>query len=93
MNFVVNNEEHFQTNSAVHSVNTWNRDHLKRPFAILSCFQKSAYCSGIEIFNSLPSRLKSLMNERAQFKVALKRYLNTHPFYSVDDFLMFKNGS
>jgi hypothetical protein len=27
MNFVVNNQEHFQTNSAIHSVNTRNRDH------------------------------------------------------------------
>jgi hypothetical protein len=40
MNFVVNNQEHFQTNSAIHSVNTRNRDHLYRPTANFSCFQK-----------------------------------------------------
>jgi hypothetical protein len=34
--------------------------------------------SGIKIFNNLPSSLKSLMNEKAEFKVALKRYLTTH---------------
>jgi len=28
-----------------------------------------------------------LNNEKAQFKVALRKYLNTHSFYSVDDFL------
>jgi hypothetical protein len=38
MNFVVNNQEHFQTNSAVHCVNTRNRNHLHRPTANLSCF-------------------------------------------------------
>jgi len=27
------------------------------------------------------------MNKKAQFKVALKRYLNTHSFYSVEEFL------
>jgi hypothetical protein len=33
------------------------------------------------------------MNKQAQFKVALKRYLNTHFFYSVEEFLTFKNDS
>jgi hypothetical protein len=43
----------------------------------MSCFQKSTYYSGIKIFNNLPSSLKSLMNEKSEFKAALKRYLNT----------------
>jgi IS1 family transposase len=60
MNFIVNSQELFQTNSAIHSVNTRNRDTLQRPTANLSCFQKSAYYAGIKIFNSLPSNLRSL---------------------------------
>jgi IS1 family transposase len=87
MNFVVNNQEHFQTNSAIHSVNTRNRDHVHRPTAKLSCFQKRAYYADIKIFNILPSNLRSLMNKQTQFKVALQRYLNTHCFYSVEEFL------
>jgi hypothetical protein len=75
--------------SAVHSVNTRNKHQLKRPIANLSCFQKSAFCTGIKIFNSLPSSLTSGVNKKSQFKVALKRYLNTHSFYTVDEFLMF----
>jgi hypothetical protein len=39
-NFVVNNQEHFQTNSAVHNVNTRNRDHLPTATANLLHFQK-----------------------------------------------------
>jgi hypothetical protein len=70
MNFIVNNQEHFQTNSAVHSVNTKSKTQLHRPIANLSCFQKSAYYAGIKIFNSLPSSLSSLVNKKAQFKVA-----------------------
>jgi hypothetical protein len=61
--------------------------------ANLTFFQKSTYYSGINIFNNLPSSLKSLMNEKAEFKVALKRYLNTCSFYSVDEFLLSKNDS
>jgi hypothetical protein len=80
INFVVNYKEHFQTNSAIHSVNTRNRDHLHRTTAKLPCFQKCTYCAGNKIFNSLPSNLRSLMNKKAQFTVALKRYLNTHSF-------------
>jgi hypothetical protein len=50
INFVVNNQDHFQTNSAIHSVNTRNRDHHHKQTANLSYFQKSAYYAGIKIF-------------------------------------------
>ena len=53
MNFLVDNQENFKTNSSVHSINTRNKDHFHRPFTNLSCFQKSAFYSGIRIFNSL----------------------------------------
>jgi hypothetical protein len=58
MNFVVNNQELFQINSAIHSIVTRNRDHLQRPTANLSSLQKSIYYTGIKIFNSLPSNLR-----------------------------------
>jgi hypothetical protein len=93
MNFIVNNPELFQTNSAVHGVNTRNKHQLHRPIDNLSWFQKSAFYTGIKIFNTLPFSLTSLVNKKSQFKVALKRYLNAHSFYSVDEFLMFENDS
>jgi hypothetical protein len=43
MSFNVNNQEHFQTNSAIHSVNSRNKNQLHRPTDKLSCFQTSAY--------------------------------------------------
>jgi hypothetical protein len=36
---------------------------------------------------------KRLINEKAKFKVALRLYLNTHPFLSVDKFMVFINDS
>jgi hypothetical protein len=83
----------FQTNSAIHSVNTRNKKNLHRPIANLSCFQKSAYYAGIRIFNSLPPSLETILHKKEKFKVALKSYLNTHTFYSVDEFLQFKKNS
>jgi IS1 family transposase len=91
MNFVVNNQQHFQTNSAIHSVNARNRNHLHRPTAKLSCFQKIANYPDIKI-NSLPSNLRSLMNKQRKFKVALKKVIK-YNFYSVEEFLTFKNDS
>jgi hypothetical protein len=88
MNFLVDNQESFQTNSSIHSINTSNKHHLHRPISNLSCFQKSTFYSSIRIFNSLPCNIKNLKNEKAQFKAALTRYLNAHSFYSVDEFLM-----
>jgi hypothetical protein len=88
INFVIDNLENFQTNSAIHCVNTRNNHYLHRPIANLTCFQKSIYYSGINIFNNLPASLKSLMNEKAKFKIVLKQYLNAHSFYSVDQLLL-----
>jgi hypothetical protein len=65
INFITNNEEHFQTNADVHSVNTSHKGYLHVPTANFSCFQKSTYYAGIKIFNNLPPYLKSLLNEKA----------------------------
>jgi hypothetical protein len=93
MNYILNNQEHFQTNSSIHSIDTRNKHHLHRPNANLSCFQKSTFYADIRIFNRLPLSLISLKNEKTKFKAELKQYLNTHSFYSVDEFFMYKDGS
>jgi hypothetical protein len=86
----VTNNELFQTNADLHSVNTRHKHYLHKPTANLSCFQKGAYYDRIQIFNNLLSDLKSLKSERARFKMALKQYLNLDSVYSVDEYLLFK---
>jgi hypothetical protein len=39
MNFFVNNQENFRTNSSVHSINTRSKHHLYKPITNLPCFQ------------------------------------------------------
>jgi hypothetical protein len=46
----------------------------------LFCFQKSAFCAGINIFDNLLLSLTFLKNEKAKFEVSLWKYLNTTPF-------------
>jgi hypothetical protein len=85
MSFFIGNQEKFQTNLSVHNINTRNKHHLHRLVANLSCFQKGASYSGIRIFNSLPRSITNVKNEKTQFKIALKKSLNAHSFYSVDE--------
>jgi hypothetical protein len=39
------------------------------------------------LFNHLPPKIKSPSNDIKLFKPALKRFLNTHSFYSVEEYL------
>jgi hypothetical protein len=79
------------SHSSIHSTNTSNKYCLYRPNANTSCFQKRTLYAGIKIFNFLPCSLAILKNEKAKLKVALRKCLNTHSFYSVDEFFMCKN--
>jgi hypothetical protein len=51
-------------------------------------YQKGAHYAGIKIFNKLPIGIKNTSNNLKQFKAALKHFLNTHSFYTVDEYLM-----
>ena len=60
------------------------------PNSVFILLKKSTFYAGIKIFNSLPHGLTILKIEKATFKVSLWKYLNTYPFYSVDEFSMCK---
>jgi len=66
MNFIINNQENFQTNSSIHSINTGNKQHLHKPDANLSYFQKSTCFAGIKIFNSLQPSVTILKSDMAK---------------------------
>jgi hypothetical protein len=53
--------------------------------AIQLVIKHLTYRTGINIFRNLPSGFKSLMNHRAQFKLAVKHCLNANSFFSVND--------
>jgi hypothetical protein len=93
MNCIINNQEYFETNSALHSVNSRNKYHLHRGIASLPRFQKKTHYNGIKISNNLPSSLKSLINGKTQFEVSLERFLNAYPLYFLDEFPLSKNYS
>ena len=85
--FVVSNLEIIPTNFPVHGMNTRNKTNLHRFLVNLACFQKSVSYSGIKIFNSLPTNILELKNDKLRFKAVLRKHLITHSFSSIEEFL------
>jgi hypothetical protein len=83
----IKNKDLFSNNQEIHYINTRSNINVYLPVRNWTLFQKRANFSGIKLYNHLPPRIKSLSNEIKLFKPALKRFLNTHSFYSVDEYL------
>ena len=91
MKCIINNQEIFQINSSIHNINTRNKHHHLKQNANLSCFQGSAVFAGLKIFNSLPPSVTILENDKAKFKVAVRKYLCTHSTHPIDGFVICKD--
>jgi hypothetical protein len=88
MMFVINNLEEFQKNSFVHGINTRNSAQLPRPITNLSSYQRGIYYLSIKLFNTLPINIINLKNDKKQFRIVLRSYLQTHSFYSVEELIV-----
>jgi len=84
--FVAENVDHFRLNSEIHDFNTKNKSNLHLPPSKLTVFQRGPYYSGIMTFNNLPTYVKNLLQTKKQFKRALKEYLHSNSFYSLNEF-------
>ena len=83
---LVQNPENFVE---IHDNTARNKYHFHRRVAI-ACFQKYTFCTSPKIIGSLPCHF-SLLKEQMQFKIVLRRYINTHSFNAVRKFLMYKD--
>jgi hypothetical protein len=86
MNFFVNNQENFQTNSSVHSIIQGISTIFVDQLPTYHAFRK-VHSILVSEFSIVYYSVTNLKNEKAQIKVALRRYLNAHCFYPVDEFL------
>jgi hypothetical protein len=64
---------------------------IDKPGANLTSYQKGAYYGGIKLFNTLPDSIKSLNHDIRVFKPALKDYILSHSFYSVEELTSSEN--
>jgi hypothetical protein len=83
---VFNNGDYFVSNNAHHSNNTRQRNDLHLPRVTLSMYQKAVYYSGIKVFSALPKATEDISSKPNKFKIALKRFLYAHLFYTLDEF-------
>jgi superoxide dismutase len=89
--FAVDNMEKFQTNSDIHNIHTRHKHYLHQLSTNLTSYQKRAYYAGMKLFNTLSDSIKSLNHDIKVFKPALKDYLLSHSFYSVEEFTSTEN--
>jgi len=84
--FVVDNWHYFQTNSSVHDINIRHNNHLYIPSITPAAIQRGITYS-IDIFNKLPPRISKLKTDQTIFKSALRKYVLTVVFNSIEEFL------
>jgi len=84
--FITKNKDQFSLNSHIHAINTRHKNNLYVSAANLTLYQKGVYYSGIKIFNHLPITIKNLSSDRNRFQIALKKYLLSNSFYSLEEY-------
>jgi hypothetical protein len=68
MLFIRDIPNNFQTGLEIHGLHTRSKNQLFIPIANLTSVQKGITYSGIKIYNSLPSKILNLRDDRKQFK-------------------------
>ena len=84
--FVVQNKNFFLTNNENYNLDTRQRNNLYFPQANLTIYQGGAYYSGIKIFNKLPLDIRNVADNQKGFKIALKKFLHKHSFYTIEEY-------
>jgi hypothetical protein len=85
--FILQNKVLFPSNTDSHTTDIRQRQDLYLPQANLTIYHKGVYYAGIKLFNKLPIEIKNTSNNFKKFTVGLRHFLNTHTFYTVDEYL------
>jgi thiamine pyrophosphokinase len=56
------------------------------PSAKLKLFLKGVFYSGLETYDHLPKTIKELSYDVKQFRLALKRFIVSNSFYSLEEY-------
>jgi hypothetical protein len=84
--FLTKNKDQFLSNLQIHKTNKRQTLDLYIPTANLTIHQNGVYYSGIKIYNQVPTAIKDLSDDKNKFKLAFKRYLLHHSFYSLEEY-------
>jgi len=89
MLFVVNNTNYFTSNSDNRFKITRQSLNFYQPNTNLTLFQKGVHYMGIKVLSTLPHYIKEMSNNSREFETNLKRFLNAHSFYSIDEYIQY----
>lgn len=84
--FVRENAGKFEKYKSLHKYSTRNVCNITYPRHKLTLYEKSPTYFCIKIYNRLPDILKSISSVNL-FKAEVKKYLASHAFYSIDEYL------
>ena len=84
---VFDNMLYLHTNSSINKINTRYKNQLHVPSVRLSAVQRGTTYSAVNVLNILPARISGLKIGKIIFKSALRKYLLTPVFYSIEEFV------
>ena len=87
MLFVIDNPNNYKTGLEIHGLHTRSKNQLFSPAANLPSVQKGIAYSSMKVYNSLPSNILNLKNDRTKFTNEVYSRLLNNSFYCVQKFL------
>jgi len=84
--YIVNKKYLYKMNMVIHNFNTRYKTNLYPTTTNATKFQNGAYYSGIKIFSHLPANIKCLTNDLEHFHIAVKMFLSSNAFYTLEEF-------
>jgi hypothetical protein len=84
--YVANNRGLFQMSLQRQGLNTRHNIDFYCPQTNLTLHQRGPYCFGIKLFNSLPLKIKELAHDIKLFRTALKTFIYSKSFYTLDEY-------
>jgi hypothetical protein len=70
-----------------HSTDTRQRNNLYLPQENSTFYKKGAYYSRIKVFNNSPLEIENVAGNQKKFKTALKQFLFTDCFHTLEEYL------
>jgi hypothetical protein len=86
LRFVIKNKEFFTTNEETHIYGTGQCTDVHYLSVKLKKFQTGVHYMGVKLYNSLPTYIKTEINNAKIFELLLKKFLLKNSFYSLEEF-------
>jgi len=83
---MLRNKNQFLVNSEIHHIDTRQHANFHQPSVNVTKYQKGVYYLGVQMFNMLPSYIRTESDNPKKLKVILQKFLYKNSFYSLDEF-------